>query len=104
MEKQGNTIILSTPEELIPIIVDAIRMAGLQFYPERESYDPPNKKMLSPKDVEREYGINKKMLQAWRMEGVGPAYVAFGRRILYERQVMEEFIISGRIKTDTHFV
>lgn len=100
MDKKRNTIIVSTPEELIPIIVDAIRIAGLQFYPERESYDPPNKKLLSPKDVEREYGIHRSMLYSWRMEGVGPSYTTFGRKVLYERQVIEQFIISGRIKTD----
>ena len=100
MKIEGHTIILSSPQELIPIIMEAIRMAGIQTYPDRESYDPPNKKLLSPKDVEREYGIHKNMLHSWRTAGVGPSYTTFGRRILYERQVIENFISSGRIKTD----
>ena len=39
------------------------------------------------------------MLAEWRSEGIGPAYTTFGRRILYERAVVENYIISKRIKT-----
>ena len=104
MKIEGHTIILSSPQELIPIIIEAIRIAGVQAYPERESYDPPNKKLLSPKDVEREFGIKRKMLHLWRIDGIGPAYINLGRRILYERQVIEEFIAAGRVKADSHII
>lgn len=59
----------------------------------------PIKKLLSPKDVEREFGIPQRTLAYWRQESVGPAYTSFGRRVFYERAVLEEYIASGRIHT-----
>ena len=53
----------------------------------------------TPEDVEREFGIHQKTLAYWRMEGVGPAYTNFGRRVFYERAVLEEYIASGRVQT-----
>ena len=72
-EKQ--TIIVTTPEELMPLITEAVRAAGCG-HPSNIS-DGPHKKLLAPKDVERE----------------------FGRRVFYERAVLEEYIASGRIQT-----
>ena len=57
------------------------------------------KKLLAPKDVEREFGIHQKTLAYWHMEGVGPVYTNFGRRVFYERAVLEEYIASGRVQT-----
>lgn len=57
------------------------------------------KKLLAPKDVEREFGIHQKTLAYWRQESIGPAYTSFGRRVFYERAVLEEYIASGRIQT-----
>ena len=61
--------------------------------------DLPGKKLLAPKDVEREFGIHQKTLAYWHMEGVGPVYTNFGRRVFYERAVLEEYIASGRVQT-----
>ena len=97
MEIAGRTIILSTPEELLPLITEAIRLANnenMQSTPESQV-----KKLLAPKDVEREFGIHQKTLAYWRQESVGPAYTSFGRRVFYERAVLEEYIASGRIQT-----
>ena len=97
MEFGGRTIILSTPEELLPLITEAIRLANnenMQSTPESQV-----KKLLAPKDVEREFGIHQKTLAYWRQESVGPAYTSFGRRVFYERTVLEEYIASGRIQT-----
>lgn len=97
MEIENRTIILSTPEELFPLITEAIRAAGcgkMSDFP-----NVPGKKLLAPKDVEREFGISQKTLAYWRMEGVGPAYTNFGRRVFYERAVLEEYIASGRVQT-----
>ena len=58
--------------------------------PERDIYQ---------KDVEKEFGIHQKTLAYWRQESVGPAYTSFGRRVFYERAVLEEYIASGRIQT-----
>ena len=94
-EKQ--TIIVTTPEELMPLITEAVRAAGCG-YPSNIS-DGPHKKLLAPKDVEREFGIHQKTLAYWRQESIGPAYTSFGRRVFYERAVLEEYIASGRIQT-----
>ena len=97
MEIEGRTIILSTPEELLPLITEAIRAAACT-----ETVDStgiPSKKLLAPKDVEREFGIHQKTLAYWRQESIGPAYTSFGRRVFYERAVLEEYIASGRIQT-----
>lgn len=97
MEIEGRTIILSTPEELLPLITEAIRTAGHEKTVDFPGL--PGKKLLAPKDVEREFGIHQKTLAYWRTEGVGPAYTNFGRRVFYERAVLEEYIASGRVQT-----
>lgn len=97
MELEGRTIILSTPEELLPLITEAVRIAG--YEQSQKLSEEPARKLLAPKDVEREFGIHQKTLAYWRLEGIGPSYTSFGRRIFYERAVLEEYIASGRIQT-----
>lgn len=97
MEFGGRTIILSTPEELLPLITEAIRIASNKNV--QSTSEGSVKKLLAPKDVEREFGIHQKTLAYWRQESVGPAYTSFGRRVFYERAVLEEYIASGRIQT-----
>ena len=99
METDGRTIIISTPEELFPLITEAVRLAGYGYENTRNTSDNPNQKLLAPKDVEREFGIRQKTLAYWRQEGIGPAYTSFGGRVFYERAVLEEYIASGRIQT-----
>ncbi len=99
METDGRTIIISTPEELFPLITEAVRLAGYGYENTRNTSDRSNQKLLAPKDVEREFGIRQKTLAYWRQEGIGPAYTSFGRRVFYERTVLEEYIASGRIQT-----
>jgi len=96
MELDRRTIILSTPEELFPLITEAVRLAS---HEKISISAAPTRKLLAPKDVEREFGIHQKTLAYWRQEGVGPAYTSFGRRVFYERAVLEEYITSGRIQT-----
>ena len=97
MELESRTIILSTPEELLPLITEAVRLAG--YEKTQNASEGPAKKLLAPKDVEREFGIHQKTLAYWRLEGIGPAYTSFGRRVFYERAVLEKYIASGRIQT-----
>lgn len=84
-------------EELIPLIKEAVRI-GVSEAINNQSISN-GKKLLTPRDVEREFGIHRKMLAYWRMEGIGPTYITFGRRIFYERPILEDFIRSGRIRT-----
>ena len=97
MTTEKHTIIISTPEELFPLITEAVRLAGHEQ--PRNPSEGPAKKLLAPKDVEREFGIHQKTLAYWHMEGVGPVYTNFGRRVFYERAVLEEYIASGRVQT-----
>ena len=96
MEFDGRTIILSTPEELLPLIIEAVRLAG---HENLNTSKGSTKKLLAPKDVEMESGIHQKTLAYWRQEGVGPAYTNCGRRVFYERAALEEYIAAGRIQT-----
>lgn len=59
MEIEGRTIILSTPEELLPLITQAVRTAE-----QGKTADAPDcrAKTGAPKDVEREFGIHQKTL------------------------------------------
>lgn len=97
MELEGHTIILSTPEELFPLITEAVRLANLENT--QNTSKGQTQKLLSPKDVEKEFGIRQKTLAYWRLEGIGPTYTSFGRRIFYERAILEQYIASGRIQT-----
>lgn len=96
MESQGR-IIITTPEELSALILSAVREAGAERAETNDGAD--SKKLLTPKDIQRVFGIHQKMLAYWRLEGIGPAYVTFGRRVFYERPVFEDFVQSGRIQT-----
>ena len=55
METDGRTIIISTPEELFPLITEAVRLAGYGYENTRNTSDRSNQKLLAPKDVEREF-------------------------------------------------
>lgn len=96
MKVEGHTIIISSPEELLPLITEAVRRVGVTA---GHGDVPEGRKLLTPRDIEREFGIHRKMLAHWRREHIGPAYTSFGRRIFYERAVLEEYIAAGRIHT-----
>ena len=57
----------------------------------------PEKKLLTSKDVEEEYGIFERNLERWRAEGIGPQYTTIGRRIYYERTILDTYIKAGRV-------
>jgi uncharacterized protein with PhoU and TrkA domain len=101
MEMAGNTIIVTTPEELANIIQSAIR-EGLEYLStvRLETRNAiQGKKILYAEDVEAEFGIGIRVLARWRGEGIGPAYTIVGRRVLYERAVVESFFAEGRVQT-----
>jgi hypothetical protein len=89
--------ITTTPEKLAQIVISAMRAAG---YGGTDHNDGPvNRKLLTPRDIRREFGIHNKLLAHWRRQGVGPAYITFGRRIYYERPIFEKFVAAGRVQT-----
>ena len=97
MPTEKHTVIVTTPEELLPLLMEAVR--AIEEEKKTDGVSPQGKKLLAPKDVEREFGIHRKMLAEWRSEGIGPAYTTFGRRVFYERAVLEEYIASERVQT-----
>ena len=99
MEVEGRTVIISTPDELLLLITEAIRSIKTEKTDAKYDVGSFNKKLLTPKDIEKEFGIHRKMLAYWRMEGIGPTYITFGRRIFYDRTEFEDFVASGKIKT-----
>lgn len=99
MVNTGQTLIVATPEELLPLISEALRTVLNEKSFELYEVGDANKKLLTPKDIEKEFGIHRKMLAYWRMEGIGPTYITFGRRIFYDRTEFEGFVTSGKIKT-----
>lgn len=58
MLTEKHTVIITTPEELLPLLMEAVRAV------EEERRDnntlPQGRRLLSPKDVEREFGIHRK--------------------------------------------
>lgn len=52
--------------------------------------------LLSPRQVDAEYGIPYLTLQGWRWRGIGPAYIKMssgrGGRIKYRRSVIETWL------------
>jgi hypothetical protein len=36
--------------------------------------------------------LQKQTLEAWRLRGTGPTFVKLGRRVVYRREALEEFM------------
>lgn len=87
-------VAVMTPEQIQSVIDRAIECALTAVREKR-----PGKKLLSQKEVEAEYGISARNLERWRYEGVGPQYTTIGRRVFYERVVLDAYIVDGRVKT-----
>ncbi len=87
------TTVPLSPEQVKAMIVEAIIAARPQERP------LGRKKLLTGKEVQEEYGIHARNLEVWRCRGVGPAYTTMGRRIYYERDVLDAFIRAGRVQT-----
>ena len=55
------------------------------------------KHLLNEKEVQREYGINTRTLQRERVYNSGIPYHKIGRRVLYRRSDIEEFLATCKI-------
>ncbi|MDR3363138.1 MAG: hypothetical protein LBO64_09940 [Desulfovibrio sp.] len=109
MQTEGRVIIQAAPEELERLITSAVRAARREEEEaahaarceEKENGEGPDqhKKLITPIDIQKEFGIHRKLLAYWRLQGMGPAYVTFGRRIYYERPAFEQFVASARVQT-----
>ena len=95
MGSEKYPIVVTTPEELACIVATAVRSA----LNDAERLAPKRKKRLSPKDIQEEFGIHRRVLESWRVQGIGPAFTNIGRRVFYDRAVFERFLDSGNVRT-----
>jgi hypothetical protein len=91
---EDQPIIVTTQAALARIVEEAMRSA----LKSPEIFEHGGKRLLSGKEVEKEYGIGKRTLEQWRAEGAGPEYSNVGGRIMYERSKLEKFIAAGRVR------
>lgn len=62
----------------------------------------PEKRTLTPEQVEEIYNISTKTLANWRTLKIGPPYSKPGRRVLYRVEDIEKFIDRHQQKTTGH--
>lgn len=58
------------------------------------------KRFLDEREVEAEFGLNKRSLQRWRTCGLGPRFCKVNRSILYAVEDIEKFM-SERMHAST---
>ena len=100
---EAHTVVTISPDELFELIRAAVNNS-LHGVPSNNEEGggrsgARRRKLISPKEIEEEFGINRRMLQYWRQEGIGPTYSNFGRRVFYDRAGFEKFVASGQIQT-----
>ncbi|WP_296817960.1 helix-turn-helix domain-containing protein [Brevundimonas sp.] len=54
---------------------------------------------LTGEQVEREFGLRRRWLARHRFNGTGPKYVKAGRRVLYRRADLEEYLAAMTVHT-----
>ena len=55
-------------------------------------------RLLTPQDLEREYGISTKTLANWRSQGKGPAYFKLGNAVRYRGGEVSKWIAGSKVK------
>jgi hypothetical protein len=58
-----------------------------------------NKAAMTPKEVEKYFGIKSSHLGVLRSTGKGPAFSKIGKSVIYQRDDVEKFIKNRRIRT-----
>lgn len=53
-------------------------------------------KHLNQYDLAKRWNISFRTLERWRWEGVGPAYLKIGGRVVYRLEDIEEFEASNK--------
>jgi hypothetical protein len=91
---EDRPITLTTPDDLERIVMKAM----CSVLESHGFFKYNGKRLLSGREVEKEYGIAKRTLEHWRAEGSGPEYTTVGGRIMYERSRLEKFIAAGRVR------
>lgn len=96
-------ITLTTPEEMRQMIREEIRHAkGADIPPEAMELELlKRKKLLTPKEVQKLYGLNANTLANKRGIGKGPAYIQEGPDcpVYYEHSAIQDYLNACRKKT-----
>jgi predicted site-specific integrase-resolvase len=94
MGTEGQTIIITTPQELSRIVAEALHsvLAAPGFLM------PSKRRLLSAREIADEFGISKRTLEHWRSLGTGPEYTTVGGRVMYDRVAFENFIAEGSVR------
>ena len=48
--------------------------------------------ICTTEEAARYLRLKKQTLEVWRLKGTGPAFLKLGRRVLYRREALEQFI------------
>ncbi len=59
-------------------------------------------RLLRPKEVEEAYKLDAGTLANWRLEGRGPAYVKYGRKVLYPVKALDDWCRLHLVRTIDH--
>ena len=54
------------------------------------------RRLLSPKDVEREFGLSRGLQAKWRMGAKFAPFVRVGKGVFYERADIERWLASNK--------
>lgn len=53
------------------------------------------KQYLTQRQVAVQLNVSERTLERWRLEGTGPAFAKAGRRVLYDRELIEAWLQKG---------
>ena len=92
----GNTVFVTDRDTLNSTVAEAVRDAMLATVPDavREATAP---EWLSREEVCERYGLTSRQLTYMRSKR-SVEYTQHGRRILYKRESLEEWIEEGRVE------
>ena len=92
-------VIITKPDDLKKAMREIVHTILAELRDEYGLSIRNDKTVLSPRQIEKIYGITKNLLRYWRNLGVGPTFTHQGRRVFYNQNEFEEFLNSGRIQT-----
>lgn len=84
------------------LIGKLLSYCGLMNKPESALVTPPSRLVLTPAQVQAEYGFPVNTLKYWRYRGIGPNYIKTGESggvVRYRREVIEAWLDDRTVET-----
>lgn len=53
--------------------------------------------LLSTPEAARHLALSPRTLEKWRTRGIGPAYARIGRRVVYRREDLDDFVAARTV-------